>query len=47
MAFHALDEAGRFALAEDLADLARRWDRNRGGSIAIPATYLETVFTVR
>jgi SAM-dependent methyltransferase len=46
-AFEALDEGGRAALAGDLTDLARRWDRNRGGSIAIPATYLESVFTVR
>jgi len=46
-AFEALDEAGRVALGDDLSDLVRHWDRNRGGSIAIPATYLETVFTVR
>ncbi len=47
-AFEALDEAGRTALAADLAELARQWDSHRdGGSIALPATYLETVFTVR
>src|SRR5215470_263764 len=51
-AFEALDEPGRAALAADLADLARRWDRNDGasndgGSIAIPATYLESVLTLR
>ena len=47
-AFEALDEAGRTALATDLADLARRWDRHQdGGSVALPATYLETVLTVR
>ena len=47
-AFEALDEPGRAAFAADLADLARRLDRNAdGGSIAVPSTYLETVFTVR
>src|SRR5262245_36901512 len=46
-AFEALDEDGRAALAADLADLARRWDRNHGGSIAIPATYLESILTLR
>lgn len=47
-AFEALDEAGRAALARDLADLARRNDRYRdGGSIAVPATYLQTVLTLR
>ena len=33
---------GRAALAADLAKLARHWDRDHGGSIAIPATYLES-----
>jgi ubiquinone/menaquinone biosynthesis C-methylase UbiE len=47
-AFEAAGDAGRDALAADLADLARRWDRNGdGGSIAIPASYLETVLTLR
>jgi hypothetical protein len=47
-AFEVLDDIGRVALAADLADLARRFDRNRdGGSIAIPADYLETVLTLR
>ena len=47
-AFEALDDIGRNALAADLADLARRFDRNGdGGSIAIPAAYLETVITLR
>ena len=46
-AFEVLDEDGRAALAHDLAQLARHWDRNHGGSIAIPATYLETVLTLR
>ena len=46
-AFEALDDVGRTALAEDLADLARQHDRNGdGGSIAMPATYLETVLTL-
>ena len=48
-AFEGLDDRGRTVLAEELAALAERWDRYGGGtqSIAIPATYLETVFTVR
>lgn len=47
-AFEALDDEGRTALARDLTDLVRDWDRNRdGGAIAIPATYLETVLTLR
>ena len=46
-AFEALDDNGRGALAADLVQLARHWDQNRGGSIAIPATYLETVLTLR
>jgi hypothetical protein len=46
-AFESLGEDGRSALAADLAHLARGWDRNRGGSIALPATYLESVLTLR
>jgi ubiquinone/menaquinone biosynthesis C-methylase UbiE len=46
-AFEALDEDGRAALAADLAGLARHWDLNDGGSIAIPASYLETILTLR
>ena len=46
-AFEVLDEDGRAALAADLAQLARHWNRNHGGSIAIPATYLETILTLR
>jgi hypothetical protein len=47
-AFEALDDEGRVALADDLARLARRWDRNDdGGSIAIPGTYLESILTLR
>lgn len=47
-AFEALDETGRSALAADLADLARRSDRHGdGGSIAIPARYLESVLVLR
>lgn len=47
-AFEAAGDDGRAALAADLADLARRRDRNDdGGSIAIPASYLETVLTLR
>jgi hypothetical protein len=46
-AFEALDETAKRGLASDLADLARRWNRHSNGSIAIPATYLETVLTLR
>jgi SAM-dependent methyltransferase len=47
-AFEALDEGGRAELATDLADLARRHDRHGdGGSVAIPAEYLESVLTLR
>ncbi len=46
-AFEALDEDGRAALAHDLAQLARHWGRDHGGGIAIPATYLETILTLR
>jgi SAM-dependent methyltransferase len=47
-AFDALDAAGQSALAADLAALAHTHDRHGdGGSVAIGATYLETVFTVR
>lgn len=47
-AFEALDDAGRTALAADLTELARRGDRNGdGGSVALPATYLETVLALR
>lgn len=47
-AFEALDDGGRTALAADLTDLARRWDtRGDGRSVAIPATYLESVITLR
>jgi ubiquinone/menaquinone biosynthesis C-methylase UbiE len=46
-AFEVLEQDGRAALAHDLAQLARHWDRNQGGSIAIPATYLQTILTLR
>jgi hypothetical protein len=46
-AFEALGARGREALAADLADLARRWDRHGdGGTVALPATYLEAVLTL-
>ena len=45
-AFEALDEADQLGLGYDLADLARRWNRHTSGSIAIPATYLESVLTI-
>lgn len=47
-AFEALDDDGRKELAADLVSLARRWDRHGGsGSVALPATYLESVLTLR
>jgi SAM-dependent methyltransferase len=47
-AFEALDESAQAGLARDLAELARRSDRYAGGeSIAVPATYLETVLSLR
>lgn len=42
-AFEALDPAGQDALAEDLAALAERRNRNRHGALAVPAEYLEVV----
>ena len=47
-AFESLDEAGQAALARDLTDLARRFDRHREGrGVAIAATYLECVLVLR
>ena len=47
-AFEALDDDGRAALARDLTDLAATHDRHQdGGAVAIPATYLESVLTLR
>ena len=46
-AFETLDSDDRAALTADLSQLARHWNRNHGRSIAIPATYLETVLTLR
>jgi hypothetical protein len=47
-AFGALDDRGAAALEADLTSLARRCDRHGdGGSVAIPATYLETIITLR
>jgi ubiquinone/menaquinone biosynthesis C-methylase UbiE len=46
-AFGALDDLGQDALAGDLVALADDHDRSAdGGSICIPATYLETVMTL-
>ena len=40
--------AGPSGFAADLTDLGARFDRHRdGGSVAIPATYLESVLTLR
>ena len=46
-AFEVLDADGRAALAADLTQLARHWNQDHGGSIAVPATYLETILTLR
>jgi ubiquinone/menaquinone biosynthesis C-methylase UbiE len=46
-AFETLDEVGQAGLARDLTDLAGRWDRHTDASVAIPATYLESVLTLR
>jgi hypothetical protein len=49
-AFEALDSTGQSALARDLTELARRWNRLADAGIdavALPSTYLETVMTVR
>jgi hypothetical protein len=47
-AFEALDDDGQQELAADLVSLARHWDRHDGsGSVALPATYLESVLTLR
>jgi len=42
-AFEAVGEAGAPALEADLEALATRFDRNRGGALAIPAEYLEVI----
>ncbi|HEY7344445.1 MAG TPA: class I SAM-dependent methyltransferase [Gaiella sp.] len=42
-AFAALDEAGQEALATDLAELGRRYDRLGGDAAAIPSAYTEAV----
>jgi ubiquinone/menaquinone biosynthesis C-methylase UbiE len=46
-AFEALDDDGQAALAADLAELARQWNRADGGSVVIPAAYLETILALR
>ena len=42
-AFEALEPERREALAADLADLARRSNRNGSGALAVPAEYLEAI----
>jgi SAM-dependent methyltransferase len=42
-AFEAAGEAKAPALAKDLADLARRFDRNHGGPVAVAARYVEAI----
>ena len=42
-AFEAVGEAGAPALRAELEELVRRFDRNRGGPVAIPARYVEAL----
>ncbi len=42
-AFEALDAAGQAALARDIADLLRRYNRANDGTLAWPQEYLEVV----
>jgi SAM-dependent methyltransferase len=44
-AFEAVGEAGAKALEDDLVSLVRRFDRNRGGPVAVPAQYAVAVAT--
>lgn len=45
-AFESLDEGGQKQLAQNLADLARKWNTSIDpGSITVPATYLESIAT--
>ncbi len=42
-AFRGLDAAGQQALAQDLTDLIRRFDRSGGAAMVVPSEYLEVV----
>jgi hypothetical protein len=44
-AFEALDNAGQEALARDLLDLWRRFNRSSGDTLVAPGDYLEVVAT--
>ena len=44
-AFEAVGEAGAAALRDDLVALVRRFDRNRGGPVAIPSQYTVALAT--
>ncbi|MBL9088887.1 MAG: class I SAM-dependent methyltransferase [Planctomycetia bacterium] len=46
-AFQTVGTAGEAALHADLLDLARRFDRNGTGPVAMPAQYLEVIATRR
>jgi SAM-dependent methyltransferase len=46
-AFAAQDTAGQAALAADLDELLRRYNRATDGTLAAPATYLEAIATRR
>lgn len=46
-AFQAVGAAGEAALHADLLDLARRFDRNGTGPVAMPAQYVEVLATRR
>ncbi|MGB5494620.1 MAG: hypothetical protein WBM97_09090, partial [Sedimenticolaceae bacterium] len=44
-AFQALDEQQQAALADDIRSLVATLNRGKGGSIVVPADYLEIVIT--
>lgn len=46
-AFEALDAKGQAALAQDILDLAARFNTSGGDTMVVPAEYLETVVTRR
>lgn len=46
-AFEAVGDAGAPALAAELEALVRRWNRNSGDPIAVPAEYIEAVAVKR
>jgi hypothetical protein len=45
--FATLDEQGKEALANDLRELANRYNRSGDGTMVVPSEYLEVVITRR